>query len=154
MLHYLKYIHLFSTYLRLLSFPEIPRRKTLKAYKIDFHQFCDALANLGASDNISDITTIPLPTVETFLSTISPNAPMPKLPTRDVTLSGIDLHITSHMYHHTFATNLLEANVDIRYIQEILRHSSINIIQIYTHTAVAKQRDILRNKHLRKWFKI
>lgn len=43
-------------------------------------------------------------------------------------LAGIDLHITPHMFRHTFATSLLEADVDIRYIQEMLGHSSINVI--------------------------
>ena len=43
-------------------------------------------------------------------------------------------------------------NVDIRYIQEMLGHSSINITEIYTHVAMAKQRDILSNKHPRKDF--
>lgn len=67
-------------------------------------------------------------------------------------LSSIDLHITPHMFRHTFATSLLEADVDIRYIQEMLGHSSINITQIYTHVAVSKQKDILINKHPRKDF--
>lgn len=67
-------------------------------------------------------------------------------------LSSIDLHITPHMFRHTFATSLLEADVDIRYIQEMLGHSSINITQIYTHVAVSKQKDILKNKHPRKDF--
>ena len=65
-------------------------------------------------------------------------------------LAAIDLHITAHMFRHTFATCLLEADVDIRYIQEMLGHSSINITQIYTHVAVAKQKDILTTKHPRK----
>lgn len=69
-------------------------------------------------------------------------------------LSAIDLHITPHMFRHTFATCLLEADVDIRYIQEMLGHSSINITEIYTHVAMAKQRDILRTKHPRKDFHI
>ena len=66
----------------------------------------------------------------------------------------IDLHITPHMFRHTFATALLEADVDIRYIQEMLGHSSITITEIYTHVATAKQRDILATKHPRKNFKI
>ena len=69
-------------------------------------------------------------------------------------LANIKQHITPHMFRHTFATCLLEADVDIRYIQEMLGHSSINITEIYTHVAVAKQRDILLSKHPRKDFKI
>lgn len=67
-------------------------------------------------------------------------------------LASIDLHITPHMFRHTFATSLLEADVDIRYIQEMLGHSSINITQIYTHVATSKQREILINRHPRKDF--
>lgn len=66
--------------------------------------------------------------------------------------ANIDMHITPHMFRHSFATCLLEADVDIRYIQEMLGHSSINITEIYTHVAVAKQRDILMTKHPRKDF--
>ena len=62
-------------------------------------------------------------------------------------LAAIKMHITPHMFRHTFATSLLEADVDIRYIQEMLGHSSINITEIYTHVAVSKQRDILISKH-------
>ena len=68
--------------------------------------------------------------------------------------AGIDMRITPHMFRHTFATSLLEADVDIRYIQEMLGHSSIHITEIYTHVAVAKQRDILVTKHPRKNFRI
>lgn len=69
-------------------------------------------------------------------------------------LAAIDLHITPHMFRHTFATSLLEADVDIRYIQEMLGHSSINITEIYTHVAMSKQRDILTTKHPRNTFNI
>ena len=68
-------------------------------------------------------------------------------------LAAIDLHITPHMFRHTFATCLLEADVDIRYIQEMLGHSSITVTEIYTHVALSKQKDILTNKHPRKGFK-
>ncbi len=69
-------------------------------------------------------------------------------------LAAIELHITPHMFRHTFATCLLEADVDIRYIQEMLGHSSINITEIYTHVTMSKQRDILTTKHPRKEFHI
>lgn len=69
-------------------------------------------------------------------------------------LASIDLHITPHMFRHTFATSLLDADVDIRFIQEMLGHSSINVTEIYTHVTVAKQKDILNTKHPRKDFHI
>lgn len=69
-------------------------------------------------------------------------------------LASINLHITPHMFRHTFATSLLEADVDIRFIQEILGHSSINVTEIYTHVTVAKQKDILTTKYPRKDFHI
>jgi len=69
-------------------------------------------------------------------------------------LASIGLHITPHMFRHTFATSLLEADVDIRFIQEMLGHSSINVTEIYTHVTVAKQKDILTTKHPRKDFHI
>lgn len=69
-------------------------------------------------------------------------------------LASIDLHITPHMFRHTFATSLLEADVDVRYIQEMLGHSSIDITTIYTHVSMSKQKKILSTKHPRKNFHI
>ena len=58
-------------------------------------------------------------------------------------------HITPHMFRHSFATLLLEENVDIRYIQQLLGHSSILTTQIYTYVSSAKRRSILAVKHPR-----
>jgi len=69
-------------------------------------------------------------------------------------IASIEQHITPHMFRHTFATSLLEADVDIRYIQEMLGHSSINITEIYTHVTTEKQKTILVTKHPRKDFNI
>ena len=64
-------------------------------------------------------------------------------------LFHIDSHITPHMFRHTFATMMLEEDVDIRYIQEILGHSSITTTQIYTHMSAHKQKDIMSHKNPR-----
>ena len=58
-------------------------------------------------------------------------------------------HITPHMFRHSFATMLLEEDVDIRYIQQMLEHSSISTTQIYAHVSSEKRRAILSTKHPR-----
>lgn len=63
--------------------------------------------------------------------------------------ANINRHLTPHMFRHSFATLLLEEDVDIRYIQQILGHSSITTTQIYTHVSTKKQSDILSLKHPR-----
>lgn len=64
------------------------------------------------------------------------------------------MHITPHMFRHSFATLLLEEDVDIRYIQGMLGHSSISTTEIYTYVATAKQRRILSEKHPRNRLKL
>ncbi len=68
--------------------------------------------------------------------------------------AGICLNITPHMFRHTFATLLLEEDVDIRYIQKMLGHSSILTTQIYTEVASRKQMEILKTKHPRNRMRV
>lgn len=64
-------------------------------------------------------------------------------------LAAIEMHITPHMFRHSFATLLLESDVDIRYIQKMLGHSSIKTTEIYTNVSTSKQNSILSAKHPR-----
>lgn len=68
--------------------------------------------------------------------------------------AGVELHITPHMFRHTFATALLDEDVNIRYIQQLLGHSSIVTTQIYTHISTNKIRHILEERHPRNRFSI
>ena len=58
-------------------------------------------------------------------------------------------NVTPHTFRHTFATLLLEENVDVFTIQHILGHSSISTTQIYMHVNSVRQRDVLTNHHPR-----
>lgn len=62
---------------------------------------------------------------------------------------NIDTNITPHMFRHSLATMLLENEVDLRYIQDLLGHSSINTTQLYLSVNKKKQRGILTRKHPR-----
>lgn len=60
-----------------------------------------------------------------------------------------DMNITPHMFRHSFATYLMEEDVNIRYIQKMLGHASITTTQIYTFVTTEKEKEILRTRHPR-----
>jgi integrase/recombinase XerC len=54
---------------------------------------------------------------------------------RAANAAGLTANVTPHMLRHTAATQLIEAGVDIRYIQRLLGHASLTTTELYTHVS-------------------
>ena len=55
-----------------------------------------------------------------------------------VNRAGITKRVTAHTFRHSFASHLLQANFDIRTIQEMMGHSDVRTTMIYTHTVKSR----------------
>ena len=66
-----------------------------------------------------------------------------------VEAAGIDKNVSPHTFRHSFATHLVEGGADLRAVQEMLGHESIQTTEIYTHLDSSYLRDEILTFHPR-----
>ncbi|NQX91725.1 MAG: tyrosine-type recombinase/integrase [Flavobacteriales bacterium] len=105
----------------------------------------------GAKDRVVPMGKSLIPIIKSYLKTYQPkefliegqngqrysSTSINKIIKRSAIKSGITKPVTAHSLRHSYATHLLDANVDIRYIQELLGHNSLKTTMIYTHVSIA-----------------
>ena len=69
---------------------------------------------------------------------------------RELAQAGVQGKKSPHVLRHTFATHLLNGGADMREIQELLGHASLQATQVYTHNSIARLQAVYAKAHPRE----
>lgn len=127
---------------------------------VDFLSGTVRVFGKGAKERVVPVGDTALGRLRQYLKTRSAQASEPVfVNARGGRLSGAGIalivrkasgrRLTPHKLRHSFATHLLNAGADIREVQEMLGHKSLNATQVYTHVSLQRLRDAYSKAHPR-----
>ncbi len=61
--------------------------------------------------------------------------------------AGITKKVSAHVLRHSFASHMLDHDVDLRSLQQMLGHADISTTTIYTHMIGEREKQLVLNKH-------
>ncbi len=103
-------------------------------------------AYLKARKDMADALFVNIPVGTQIPSRLTPRS-IERIIKRAATKAGITKKVTPHVLRHSFATDLLSNGADIRSVQQLLGHASINTTQIYTHITDTHLHEIHKKYH-------
>ena len=89
------------------------------------------------------------PVVVTDRHTRMPVRAVQLLVKKYLALADLPMDLSPHKLRHSYATHLLNSGADLRAVQELLGHANLATTQIYTHTSVARLKEIYAHAHPR-----
>lgn len=134
---------------------------------IDFGQGSARVMGKGRKERICPLGAVAMAVLNKFRDDFASNAGPSdavllteqggRLPVRSVqlivkkylALADLPMDLSPHKLRHSYATHLLNSGADLRAVQELLGHASLMTTQIYTHTSVARLKEIYAKAHPR-----